>query len=66
MVLDKDSVPQPNEVAVIITVPEKPVVHETRPVTLLIFPANSLFHDQVTESLDINWVVCPASALGQL
>lgn len=58
-VLDKDPPPQPNEVAVIITLPEKPSAHVTKPVTESISPALSLFQDQVTKSLELKSVVSP-------
>ena len=54
IVLDNEAAPHPKEVAVRITVPEKPGSHVTRPVTLSRFPAVSLFHDQVTKSLELN------------
>ena len=52
IVLDNDSPPQPNAVAVIITDPDHPSAQFTRPVTELIEPADSLFHDHVTLVLD--------------
>ena len=54
IVLDNEAAPHPNEVAVIINVPENPGSQVTRPVTLFKFPAFSLFHDQVTKSLELN------------
>ena len=37
-----------------ITVPDHPSAHVTNPVTEFIFPANSLFQDQVTFELKVN------------
>ena len=54
IVLDNEAAPHPNEVAVIITVPENPGSHVTKPVTLFKVPAVSLFQDQVTKSLELN------------
>ena len=61
-VLDKLSPPHPNEVAVIITVPDHPSAHVTKPVTEFIVPASLLFHDHVTSELEVNCVVSPAIA----
>ena len=61
-VLVKDPPPQPNDVAVITTDPEKPSAHVTTPVTEFISPALSLFQDQVTKSLELKSVVSPVCA----
>ncbi len=53
-VLEIDPPPQPNDVAVITTVPDHPVLQVTNPVTEFNVPADSLFHDQVTLELDEN------------
>ena len=62
IVLDKDPPPQPNDVAVITTDPEKPSSQVTKPVTESIVPALSLFHDHVTKSLELKSVVSPLCA----